>query len=447
VPSLLLVAAFAIAGPGLSLPARLALIVAAERIPVPVALKPADMVFEPMTGSIELRRLSNPTVVAQKMALAVGQLCPTIETTATSVVVRCRTKRIDAQLVVERGKTFIEVEELRGLPWRPDSERLDVFYDPEKLGFGGACPGTMLAGRAECALRDGRTEEATALFRQALGSGPQGSFAGVRLGDMAMAKGDVAAALVLYRRYSYGDMFGRIAAARLCELDGSCLGTPMRARIFDATDRPEPVRSELLVRGARVALFADEISVAAGLLAAAVNDRVSGACTQMARSLCRRMLLVVLDKVTGDDAAVAIETYLGLSDRYDGPLAKELLRAVAEKAAVIGAPLFGANLLAANATGAEGPGLGEHLLRTAELYLAADDLIRARVVVDYAETRASGRNSFGGPRWAAVRGAVRGANEESGASAISSFDVLATEGARDVAAAYGTIARARTVRR
>src|SRR4051812_12782125 len=168
-------------GQGLSLPARLALIVAAERLPVPVVVKAADFVFEPLTATIELRRINNAKVVAQKMAIGAGQICSEVEAVGTSVVVHCRTKRVDAHLVVERGKMYIEVEQLRGLPFRHEGDWLTIFYDPQSVGFGGPCPGTMLAGRAECALRDGRLDDATALFRQALGSAPQASFAGMRL--------------------------------------------------------------------------------------------------------------------------------------------------------------------------------------------------------------------------------------------------------------------------
>ena len=446
--SLLLTATLLVTAQGLSLPARLALIVAAERISVPVAVKAADFVFEPLTGTIELRRQNNAKAVAQRMALSAGQICPEVEANGTTVVVHCRTKRLDAHLVVERSKTYIEVEQLRGLPFRHDGDRLAVFYDPQSVGFGGPCPGTMLVGRAECALRDGRLEEATSLYRQALNSAPQASFAGMRLGDLAAANGDLAGALNFYRRFSYGDLFGGLAAARLCELDGSCLdadGVP--SKLFSAGGKPEPVRSELLLRGARVALFGDRFADAAKLLADAFGNRSAGTCTELGQLLCRRMLLVVLEHVTGDDATLAVETWLGMPDKYQGPLVMPMLRAVAEKAASVGAPAFAANLLAANASSAEGPGLGEHLLRTAELYLAAGDVVRARVVVDYADTRSGPRaTGFTGPRWVAVRNGVRGASDDGSGSVLSAFDALATEGARDVAAAWGSIARARTVR-
>lgn len=442
--SLVLFAVLTAAGQGMSLPARLALIVAAERIPVPVAVKPADFAVEPLTGTIELRRVNNAKAVAQKMAQLAGQICPTVEAAGTTVIVRCKTKRIDAHLAIERGKAFVEIEQLRGLPWRHEADRLDIFYDPVNLGFGGPCPGTMVSGRAECALRDGRKEEAAALFRQALSSAPQASFAGTRLGDMAVASGDIGGALNFYRRSSFGDLFGRVAASRLCELDGSCLANEkLRERLFNGSDQPEPVRTEMLLRGARAAIFVDDLDEAGRLLAQAVDNRTSGSCTELGQALCRRILMITLEHAKGEEGARAIETWLALPDKYQGPLATQMVRAVAEKAADIGAPVFGANLLAANATTFEGPGLGEHLLRTAELYIQAGDLVRARVVVDYADTRGTKGGGFGGPRWAAVRHELRGGADES-RSAVSAFDTLATESARDVAAAYGTIARART---
>jgi hypothetical protein len=446
VSSLLYLAALTLAAQGgMSLPARLALIVAAERIPVPVPVKAADFVLEPLTGTIELRRINNTKVVAQKMALSAGQICPSVEAVGTTVVLRCRTKRLDAHLTVDRGKLYLEIEQLRGLPWRHEGDRLDVFYDPQSLGFGGPCPGTMVSGRAECALRDGRTEEAAALFRQALGSAPQASFAGTRLGDMALANGDVPGALNFYRRSSFGDMFGRVAATRLCELEGTCLGDKSQERLFNGQDQPEPVRSEMLLRGARANIFVGEVSAAVKMLSEAVDNRTSGTCTEMGQLLCRRMLMALLETAKGDDGALAIETWLALPDKYQGPLSMPLVRAVAEKSAEIGAPIFGANLMAANATTAEGPGLGEHLLRTAEMYIQASDLVRARVVVDYADTRAGRNPGFAGPRWLAVRNELRGSNDEE-RSPVSAFEALATESARDVAAAYGTMARARLVR-
>jgi hypothetical protein len=255
--------------------------------------------------------------------------------------------------------------------------------------------------------------------------------------------GDVGGAMNFYRRYSYSDTFGRLAAARLCELDGNCLAHTAD-RVFSAQDQPEPVKSELLLRGARVALFNDQYAEAGHLLAQAVADRTVGACTELGQLLCRRMLLIVLERLTGSDGAEAVNTYLGLPDREQGPMALTLMRAAAERAVTVGAPAFAANLLASHATSAEGPGLGEYLLRAAEMYLMADDVVRARVVQDYAETRVA-KNAFANPRWAAVRRQTQAADGEDSLDALSAFELLAAESVRDVAAAYGSIARARTV--
>jgi len=94
VSSLLLAATLLLTGQGISLPARLALVVAAERIPVPVVVKAADFSFEPLIATIELRRINNTKAVAQRIAQGAGQICPDIEAVGTSVVIRCKTKRI-----------------------------------------------------------------------------------------------------------------------------------------------------------------------------------------------------------------------------------------------------------------------------------------------------------------------------------------------------------------
>jgi hypothetical protein len=444
VPSFLLIAALSVTAQVLALPARLALVIAAERIPLPVVVKAQDFVVEQLTGTIELRRLPNVKVIAARMALNAGQICPDVDVNAAgTLVIRCKTKRFDAHLVVERGKMYLEIEQLRGMPWNLEGDRLAVFYNPESVGFGGPCPGTMPVGRAECALRDGRTEEARAFLKEALDSAPQSSFAGLRLGDLALAAGDVGGAMTFYRHYSYGDTFGRLNMARLCELDGNCLARTA-ARVFAVGDSPEPVKSELLLRGARVAMFNDQFAEAGHLLSQAAGDRTVGACTELGQVLCRRMLLIALEKLTGPDGAEAVETYLSLTDRDEGPMALTLMRAAAERAATIGAPAFAANLLASHATSAEGPGLGDHLLRTAEMYLMADDIVRARVVLEYAETRV-GKNGFANPRWAAVRRQAQAGEGEDPDAALSAFEMLAAESVRDLANAYGSIARARTV--
>jgi hypothetical protein len=77
-----------------------------------------------------------------------------------------------------------------------------------------------------------------------------------------------------------------------------------------------------------------------------------------------------------DGGYEALEAYLNLPSRTEGFLAIEMVRAAAEKALDIGAPLFAGNLLAASVPWVEGAdveAISDHLLRSAEMYLLAKD--------------------------------------------------------------------------
>jgi uncharacterized protein (DUF2236 family) len=75
----------------------------------------------------------------------------------------------------------------------------------------------------------------------------------------------------------------------------------------------------------------------------------------------------------------------------------------AEHAAAMGAPSYGASLLAATLNLAGKKKLERHLLRSAELYLDADDRARARAVVRYAEQNVEKKRRSFERRWTTVR--------------------------------------------
>src|SRR5207248_5018571 len=93
----------------------------------------------------------------------------------------------------------------------------------------------------------------------------------------------------------------------------------------------------------------------------------AGACDTLGELFCRRLVLFALEQSDEGGGAEAIETYLALPDRSEGPLSLPLVRAAAERAARIGAPRFGGNLLATSASWVDGQPalLGDHLLRAA----------------------------------------------------------------------------------
>ena len=134
---------------------------------------------------------------------------------------------------------------------------------------------------------------------------------------------------------------------------------------------------------------------------------------------------------------------MNLPSRTEGVLAIEMVRAAAEKALDIGAPLFGGNLLAASVPWVEGmdvEALGEHILRATEIYLLAQEPGRARTLCEYAETRI-GHKRLLGPRWATVIAAVDGM--ESHGKTIGSEPLDAS----DLAAAYTAVSRSLRFRR
>ena len=81
---------------------------------------------------------------------------------------------------------------------------------------------------------------------------------------------------------------------------------------------------------------------------------------------------------------LALEAYLSLPVRTRGPFASELALAAAKAASALGAPQFGATLLAATVREVEPAELERHLRLAFDLYLVAGDAVRAQVIADYA---------------------------------------------------------------
>jgi hypothetical protein len=428
----------------LPLPGRLAFVLTAERVVLPAPVRATDLVVDSLAGSLTLRRVANPKVLAARLAAVAGQLCPLVRATDSAVTLTCRSKRIDARLMVERGRTTLIIEELRGLPWRNESDRLPMFYDPELFDLGGPCPGTTPAGRGECLLKQGRTAEAETQLQEAVENPDLAAFATLRLGDVAMGKDDPTRALEWYRRTGKIGLFGRLAILRVCEIVGDCSPAQWQDP-FLRWQPGEPIRTEVRLRQARMAAYDGRLPQAVDLLNAALGGR-PGACSEIGMMMCRRVMLVALttpDRATG---VKALEAYLQLPNRGEGPLAVELVRAAADRAELIGAPVFGGSLLAASASWVESGALAEHLLRNAELYLIGGDSLRARVVVEYAEAQFPA-SRLTGTRWALVRAQARAGDDLAAAEhAVSAYQTLATDSARDLAAANEALARARAER-
>jgi hypothetical protein len=267
--------------------------------------------------------------------------------------------------------------------------------------------------------------------------------ASLRLGDISLRTGDPATAAGWYRMTGRFGSYGRMAVARLCELGGGCLGE-LRKRVFDSTALPEPLHGEMLLRGARAFAYIGAVKDAMADLLEAMRANPH-TCDDDTRVLCRRLVLFALKFPDSEGSQQALEAYMNLPARTEGLLAIEMVRAAAEKALDLGAPLFAGHLLAASVPWVEGTdvdAISDHLLRSAEMYLVAKDPPRARTLYEYAEGRI-GRKRLSGPRWAAVISAVDGVASR---GPRSDEDASLTETASDLAAAYTTMSRSLRLR-
>lgn len=345
-----------------------------ERVPLPVA--PRAVSFDVWRREVRLSTSSAAVVRALKSS----RLCPRAEVHDGAVVARCKNGQLVVTLARGRRGVELSLAQLRGLP-RDDAPSLGTawHYPPERFGLGGACPGTTPEGKAECLLAQGRADDAVPLLTQALQHG-NGDFAALRLGDIALAKGDTLGALASYQAAGRKDNWGRLAAMRLCELSGC----EREESVFDSARLPEPLATEVELRLARTPALRGEDRRAAVALLRRLADKAQPPVCPSWPAVCAGVALVSL---RGDDLeleALGLELFLHLQQQVGTSQDTVLLRAAAEAAAHLGAPAFAANLLA-TATPAVPPArLVEHLARVATFYEAAGDRLRADVVRDYA---------------------------------------------------------------
>ena len=101
--------------------------------------------------------------------------------------------------------------------------------------------------------------------------------AALRLGDLALGTGDPATAIGWYRRAGTAGTFGRMARERICELDGSCLGsTAVVRRIFDAHGLPDPLRAEMTIRAIRAEALEGRLGSATRMMWQRIHARLAG---------------------------------------------------------------------------------------------------------------------------------------------------------------------------
>ena len=369
---------------------------AVEHVPLPVAKSAMQLSVRALESLVVIAAPHDTAEVARALRVAPRAVCPGFTVRGGEIRLTCRSRRIVARLVERPHGALLEIRETRGLPWEGEDAPPLFPFDPPAAGLGQGCPGSTPGGRGECALARGERDAARASFaEEAVSAGPPAAHAALRLGDLAYAAGDLHGAATQWTR-AHGQPWERAAAARLCEVSASCISGAGAGALSAPAGLPEPLARDLAFRRARALAFLGQPSEAVHALAA---GDTALACAS-APAICQRLILVAL-REPGATAMEALALWVELPSRDRGPAAYETEVAAAAVAEREGAPGFAANVLAAAAARAPAQALQEHLLRTAELYLAAGDGIRAGVVLEFARTRA-GRRDLPGARWAAV---------------------------------------------
>ena len=430
-----------------------------ERLVLPHTRGPLQLAVDALAQTIRLGVSGDdPVALRAHLERNLGTICPTSKVVDGEVVLQCRSRRFDAQLVTVGDRRYLDINELRGMPWRAGLDGpVSYHFEPWRSGLGQACPGVSEAAQGECELKLGHRLEAAMHFRAALETAGR-QVACLRLGDLALGIGDPAVALGWYERVGGVGAFGRVATARICEINGSCLATSESvAEVFNPQGLPEPLRAELLMRSARVETYMGRTSAAIEIMTRKARSQgVSTICRENGEILCRRIVLTALREAgarpgrpTPDDAArddALVELYLGLPGWDRGPYALEMGQAAAPVIARAGASMFAGNLLSALAPQVPPAHLGEHLLITAETFLQGQNWARARLVVEYAETKL-GPQTLATPRWKkAIRLATgNGELSEVSPSVRGAIENEATTVAAVVKESQSALAKARAV--
>jgi hypothetical protein len=399
-----------------------------EILPLPPVPGPVAVRLEPLESRLVLSAPRAAPELARALRALGSALCGKVDEAPGEVRLTCRTRRLAASIVPLGRSAALEIRELAGMPV-PGPEGFPLIpFDTVALGLSG-CPGATPGARGECLLAAGDLDGARRAFAEAAGDEARG-LAALRLGDLALLSGNPQGAESFWLQATL-EPWKRIAAAHACEIT-DCSARDSSDDLFRPGDLPAPLAADLLVRGARAAAYRGRLLDAATRLAGAPE-----ACRGVP-DLCHLVLLAALrGPQPGSEGAALI--YLALPDRERCPYAVDLAHAAADSLAASGAPEFAANLLAAMTPQVPEGRLGEHLLRTAEIYVAAGDPVRAGVVLEFARLRMG--KKLPGPRWAAVSRALRPRR----AAPVVSPPTPPAQAAPELGSAAAALARARAL--
>lgn len=405
-----------------------------ERLQVRASGRAPQVVVDTLAAEVQLTGL----VPVGRAA----RLCPKQELRDGRWVLHCSTRRLWASYGKDARGAFVDLRQITSIPWLDPEARLPMHaFSLGSLQLPETCPGSGHAAQAECALARGDLKAAKAAWELAV-KGPDLNLANLRLGDVAMQDGDVEKAMQHYAKVVPVGPIGRLAHARSCELIGSCFDEVNSSRAANDESLSSEFSRELALYTLRRELYAGRDQAALDLLTTRL-EKDSDFC-QGAVTFCQKVVAVGLKSPDVEARMGALAAYLNDTLRH-GPRQLELNREAADTAAELGAPAFAAAVLASSTPHIEARQLAPHLLRIVKLYAAANDRLRAEMILDYADARLGNATHTAG--WNAVRKELKSTNtgaakqqaptvveDPAALEALSSRVALANELARAVRA-------------
>ncbi|MBI5494591.1 MAG: hypothetical protein HY904_06145 [Deltaproteobacteria bacterium] len=326
-------------------------------------------------------------------------LCPRAEVSGGAAVLHCVHNRLHVALTRRRGRTYLDIQALRGVPRDLLHWRLPSLWSA--LVTGARCGGSSALAGAACALNAGRVSDAARALARV--DGPDAAEAAVLLGSLAEEAGEPGKALLWYQRaFGTGRWLALVRVAR-CELGGEC--APVVGGVPPSlVSAPPEIQPLLALRIARARALLSARPEDGALYLAARSEVAARPCAG-SWSACHAILARGLAGTAGTDKprqVAALEAYLALVALEEpSPLALDAARAAAERLASLGVPALGATLLAHHTASVPRQALAPHLARVVELFLADGDRVRARSVRDWAEEELGARVTRRAP-WPAL---------------------------------------------
>jgi tetratricopeptide (TPR) repeat protein len=378
---------------------------AVERVALERTAAKAEARVDPLTRTIVL-------IGARPTPKRKSQLCPTAQTRRSDVVLTCTTRRLWATVGEDAQGLFLDVRTLRGVTWTWDANAVPLQPWPLKpLGIPDTCPGTTDAVKAECLLAEGRLFEAEELYSSAL-RGVDAHLARVRLGDLAMLRGDAETALGWYSKVTSAGPTARMAELRLCDLTGSCLGQkpPTLAGL------PPEMELEARLHLIRQDLAIDRDRQAMEQLVSQLEAKRP--ICQRTRGFCQKAVAAALASDDDETVSLALSAFAS-AGLAEGPFGVEVSQAAAAAAEAAGAPAFAASVLSSLSGRLPADELDRHLQHVARLFLAARDVVRAGTIVEYASQKLA-PSAFRTRAWASLQRAATVERARPGPSAKAS---------------------------